>query len=190
MARTGLSKEDVKLASAQLKAQGRYPSVDAVRAALGDTGSKSTIHKYLKELESDAGTVSERQVRTARSLQSFTEELAAQLHAEADQRIVELQAQHASVVATMGVEITALQAKVRALEAAQRSAVLTHEPSFDKPHAAAPRPSGFGAFGSMVNNSRSGKQVWSKFSELFGSRSRADDDTAVPAERFTLPLHS
>ncbi|WP_425612332.1 DNA-binding protein [Xanthomonas translucens] len=30
--------------------QGKHPSVDAVRVALGNTGSKTTIHRYLKEL--------------------------------------------------------------------------------------------------------------------------------------------
>ena len=40
----------------QLIAEGRYPSADAVRAALGNTGSKSTIHRYLKELGGDAST--------------------------------------------------------------------------------------------------------------------------------------
>ncbi|MFN6505802.1 DNA-binding protein [Xanthomonas translucens pv. translucens] len=30
--------------------QGKHPSVDAVRVALSNTGSKTTIHRYLKEL--------------------------------------------------------------------------------------------------------------------------------------------
>ncbi len=51
MARTGLYQSQVKKARDTLVAQGRHPSVDAVRVALGNTGSKTTIHKYLKELE-------------------------------------------------------------------------------------------------------------------------------------------
>lgn len=193
MARTGLDKADVKHASEHLVAQGRYPSVDAVRAALGNTGSKSTIHKYLKELESDAGRTSERQVRTARTLQSFTEELAARLHADADERIAEVQAEHAGVVATMRSEIDSLRARVKELEERQHGSNWAHEPYRDTlaaPRIKPPRPTGFGAFGSMVNNSRSGKQVWSKFSELFGSRSRADDDAVTEPERFGLPMPS
>ena len=50
MARAGLYQSDIKKARDALLAQGRYPSVDAVRVALGNTGSKTTIHKYLKEL--------------------------------------------------------------------------------------------------------------------------------------------
>jgi DNA-binding IclR family transcriptional regulator len=34
-------------------AQGQHPSIDAIRIALGNTGSKSTIHRYLKELEEE-----------------------------------------------------------------------------------------------------------------------------------------
>ncbi|MFX6330932.1 DNA-binding protein, partial [Acinetobacter baumannii] len=55
MARTGLYKSEVKKARDSLLALGRHPSVDAVRVELGNTGSKTTIHKYLKELEEDEG---------------------------------------------------------------------------------------------------------------------------------------
>ena len=58
MARSGLTKSQVRTIRDRLLADGRYPSVDAVRHALGDTGSKSTIHKYLKELgEDESGVV-------------------------------------------------------------------------------------------------------------------------------------
>ena len=55
MARSGLYKSDVKNARDSLIAQAMYPSIDAVRMALGNTGSKTTIHKYLKELEEEEG---------------------------------------------------------------------------------------------------------------------------------------
>lgn len=53
MARTGVYFSDVKKARDQLVAQGRHPSIDAIRAAMGDTGSKTTIHKYLREIEAE-----------------------------------------------------------------------------------------------------------------------------------------
>ncbi|WP_434113382.1 DNA-binding protein [Paraburkholderia caffeinilytica] len=31
-----------------LIAQGQHPSLDAIRIALGNTGSRTTIHRYLK----------------------------------------------------------------------------------------------------------------------------------------------
>ena len=55
MARGGLYKSDVQKARDALRAQGKHPSVDAVRVALGNTGSKTTIHRYLKELEEEEG---------------------------------------------------------------------------------------------------------------------------------------
>ena len=32
-------------------ARGEHPSIDAVRIEMGNTGSKTTIHRYLKELD-------------------------------------------------------------------------------------------------------------------------------------------
>lgn len=53
MARIGVYKSDVKKARESLLAQGKHPSLDAVRIALGNTGSKSTIHRFLRELEAE-----------------------------------------------------------------------------------------------------------------------------------------
>lgn len=55
MARAGIYFSDVKRARDSLVAKGRRPSIDAIRAELGDTGSKTTIHKYLRELEAEEG---------------------------------------------------------------------------------------------------------------------------------------
>jgi len=49
MARSGLYKSDIKKARDSMLAQHQHPSVDAVRIALGNTGSKTTIHKYLRK---------------------------------------------------------------------------------------------------------------------------------------------
>ena len=57
MRRSGIYKAEVQRARQNLLAQGRYPSIDAVRAELGDTGSKTTIHRYLKEIEDAEGGV-------------------------------------------------------------------------------------------------------------------------------------
>jgi chromosome segregation ATPase len=52
MARGGVNKVIVQKAREALLARGENPSIDAVRVELGNTGSKTTIHRYLKELES------------------------------------------------------------------------------------------------------------------------------------------
>lgn len=111
MAKAGIYKSDVKKARDSLLAQGKHPSVDAVRIALGNTGSKTTIHKYLKELEEeDGGGV--RKVSTSEALQDLVERLAAQLQDEANIRIDAVRAEQAE------------QAKrhAEALDSAQRDA--------------------------------------------------------------------
>lgn len=56
MARGGINKALVQKARQAILARGEHASIDAVRAELGNTGSKTTIHRYLKELdEADHG---------------------------------------------------------------------------------------------------------------------------------------
>lgn len=50
MARGGVNIAVVRIARDALLARGVRPSIDAVRVELGNTGSKSTIQRYLKEL--------------------------------------------------------------------------------------------------------------------------------------------
>ena len=51
MARGGINKALVQEAYTALLGRGRRPSIDAVRIELGNTGSKTTIARYLKELQ-------------------------------------------------------------------------------------------------------------------------------------------
>ncbi|MGY2397966.1 DNA-binding protein [Pseudomonas sp. SDO5271_S396] len=51
MARGGINKAVVQTARLAILARGENPSIDAVRIELGNTGSKTTIHRYLKELD-------------------------------------------------------------------------------------------------------------------------------------------
>ncbi|WP_273824064.1 DNA-binding protein [Pseudomonas asplenii] len=51
MARGGVNKAVVQTARMAILARGEYPSIDAVRIEMGNTGSKTTIHRYLKELD-------------------------------------------------------------------------------------------------------------------------------------------
>jgi chromosome segregation ATPase len=92
MARTGLYLSEVRKARDALIAQGRHPSVDAVRVALGNTGSKTTIHKYLKELDEEDGGAAGRKASIGEALQDLVERLAARLHEEADARVTAVEA--------------------------------------------------------------------------------------------------
>src|SRR5471032_2509645 len=51
MARGGINKAVVQTACLAILARGENPSIDAVRIEMGNTGSKTTIHRYLKELD-------------------------------------------------------------------------------------------------------------------------------------------
>ncbi|WP_454776789.1 DNA-binding protein [Janthinobacterium tructae] len=120
MARAGLYQSDIKKARDALLAQGRYPSVDAVRVALGNTGSKTTIHKYLKELETEEGSGDGRKAPISDALHDIVVRLAARLHEEADERTsaiesrsVERERDHAAAVGNYEKELAALQQQLR-----------------------------------------------------------------------------
>ncbi|MCQ2996927.1 DNA-binding protein [Pseudomonas quasicaspiana] len=51
MARGGVSKALVQTARLALMARGEHPSIDSVRIEMGNTGSKTTIHRHLRELD-------------------------------------------------------------------------------------------------------------------------------------------
>ncbi|MGY2189132.1 DNA-binding protein [Pseudomonas sp. SDO5591_S426] len=51
MARGGVNKAVVLAARMAILARGENPTIDAVRIEMGNTGSKTTIHRYLKELD-------------------------------------------------------------------------------------------------------------------------------------------
>jgi transposase len=186
MARSGLTKAQVRAVRERMLADGKYPSVDAVRHALGDSGSKSTIHKYLRELrdeEPDAGT---QRGDTEDALRAAVEQLAERLHANADARIkarvAALQAAHDQVVSEKEAELAALRATVAGLTAQVAALQATRgwpdgaaAGSADDIDGAAgfprrwrtPRPgqpqAGFGRFDSGLLCSRSGQGAGSPF---------------------------
>lgn len=168
MARTGLTKLQVKSTRDQLVAEGRHPSVDAVRLALGNTGSKSTIHKYLKELEGEEGTAILPRADTVDALQNLVEQLADRLHLEAERRIAVLRAEHDSALARKDTELAALRASVAQLTA--RLDELEGWASGDAAVHPARRPiadvTGFGKFGDMLANPRGTRPDASAFSIL------------------------
>lgn len=133
MARTGLYKSEVKKARDALIAQGRHPSVDAVRVELGNTGSKSTIHKYLKELEAEYGGVDDRKASISEALHDLVARLAIQLEVEANERIGEVQIQSTEKERQLNASIAALNAanealseKLSVVEARTQSEVAAH----------------------------------------------------------------
>jgi len=87
MARGGINKVVVQKARQALLARGEHPSIDAVRIELGNTGSKTTIHRYLKELESLQPSTPLTAPNLSAQLGSLVEQLATQLEEEGNARI-------------------------------------------------------------------------------------------------------
>src|SRR5690606_10244394 len=87
MARGGINKVVVQQARQALLARGEHPSIDAVRIELGNTGSKTTIHRYLKELEGQQSAAPLNTPTLSAQLSSLVEQLAGQLEEEGQARI-------------------------------------------------------------------------------------------------------
>jgi Plasmid replication region DNA-binding N-term len=188
MARTGLTKSQVRACRDRLLAEGRYPSVDALRQALGNTGSKSTIHRFLKELAGEDGDSAAglRREDTARTLHDIVEQLAERLHGDAQQRIRRLEAAHEQALREKERELAALRATVARLEARVEELEEDRDfGGFDK------RPrrlaSEFGRFRSQLSTSRGGGRDISPFSMMAaGARSEVFDVDSMrpPALKF------
>lgn len=162
MARTGLTKSQVRETRDQLLAEGRYPSVDAVRHALGDTGSKSTIHKHLKELAEEDNRVGLKHEDTTRSLQALVEQLADKLHQDAERRYEAILEQKDQELAALRREVERLRARVEGLEI--------------DAYASQPHEHGFGHFSHLQSSLRCGLNDSTPFSMMMnGGRSAAVD---------------
>ncbi len=90
MARAGIYKSEVVRARDNLIAMGRYPSIDAIRGELGNTGSKGTIHRYLKEIEEEEGGSTGARVAVSEAIQDLSARLAERLHQAAEPRLAAL----------------------------------------------------------------------------------------------------
>lgn len=114
MARGGINKAVVQKARQSLLAKGMYPSIDAVRVELGNTGSKTTISRYLKEIESfDPRPPSSRE-RMGEELSALVGSLLDRLMEEGDESIE--QARSAFDLQRLGLEaqIAGLQSELTA----------------------------------------------------------------------------
>lgn len=134
MARAGLYKTEVQKARDSLIAQGKHPSVDAVRVALGNTGSKSTIHRYLRELEAETAAPPPTDIVISDALRNLVAQLSARLVEEADARIAEIQTRcdasiqkAAEALATQEREGRALSDRLQRTEAALQQEAQAHQ---------------------------------------------------------------
>ena len=117
MGRSGVSEYHVFKAADQLLTDGTSPTVDAVRHALGDTGSRSTINKYL-------GLWRQRQTNRQQIEASMDGSLREFLAAQAKQilEVLEKQAEAKFAAEKLRLE-TALHTKSRDLESLSTSQI-------------------------------------------------------------------
>jgi hypothetical protein len=142
-----------------------------VRHALGDSGSKSTIHKYLKALRAEDGAADAepgmRREDTGRALHALVDELADRLHAGFDERMRLLRAAHDQALHERDRELAELRSTVATLTARVKQLELEAQFGVDETplrhwHDRAV-PGGFGHFDNSLLNSRSAVRDISPF---------------------------
>ncbi|MEX1827307.1 DNA-binding protein [Luteibacter sp. CQ10] len=115
MARGRVYKSEVKAARDALLREGTNPSLDAVRIALGNTGSKTTIHRLMRELEAEeAATTVSAGERISDALQTLVQQLAAQLRQEADATVASVRQDAEAQVAAARADTAALAQQLQA----------------------------------------------------------------------------
>ena len=112
MARGGINKAVVQTARLAILARGENPSIDAVRIEMGNTGSKTTIHRYLKELDESETRLTITEAPIDDELGELVARLAQRLKEKAQEPIDLALAQFEQ-------QKTALLAQVQALEEAR-----------------------------------------------------------------------
>lgn len=96
MARGGINKAVVQTARLAILARGEHPSIDAVRIEMGNTGSKTTIHRYLKELDDGLARTGTPPQELEDELAQLVTRLAERLREQAQEPIEQAQAQFAA----------------------------------------------------------------------------------------------
>ena len=91
MARGGINKALVSNARETLISRGENPSIDAIRVELGNTGSKSTIHRYLREIEEEASARLDDETLLSQPIKELVGRLASVFRQEAQSLVEEHQ---------------------------------------------------------------------------------------------------
>lgn len=115
MGRSGISKEQVKNAMDRLMSRGQPVTVDSLRAELGNTGSKGTIHRHLKEIRNDEDNKAhDGIVKTIAS--SLVDRLTLQLQRETQEAITQAELGYKEELDRMRLQ---LEEKARCINAAE-----------------------------------------------------------------------
>ncbi|MFT2159853.1 DNA-binding protein [Pseudomonas putida] len=113
MARGGINKALVLKARNALMARGINPSIDAIRIELGNTGSKSTIHRYLQEIESSDVRPQADPNRLSDELTGLVEQLLKRLLEEGNEALSHARSQHEQELGVLHKRIEYLEAEAQ-----------------------------------------------------------------------------
>lgn len=127
MARGGINKALVLNAYEALTARGENPSLDAIRIELGNTGSKTTIQRYVKEIEGELISRSDREGLLSDAVLDLAAKLASQLKLDADIAVEEAEAQFLENERKLKQKVEKLNSEVIRLEGALESATVDNE---------------------------------------------------------------
>ncbi|MCL8329449.1 DNA-binding protein [Pseudomonas juntendi] len=120
MARGGINLVLVRKARDALLSRGQNPSIDAIRIELGNTGSKTTIQRYLKEIESHHPRPSASPSRLSDELTELVGKMLERLLEEGNEALAHERAAFELERKTMKAESSTLQGH---LEQAQREII-------------------------------------------------------------------
>lgn len=109
MARGGINKALVSKARETLISRGENPSIDAIRVGLGNTGSRSTIHRYLREIEEEASGRLDDEALLSQPIKELIGRLASVLKQEAQAAIDDSQSKHQHQVQSLTGRIQELE---------------------------------------------------------------------------------
>ncbi len=125
MARGGINKTLVKDARDAVLLRGDNPSIDTIRVELGNTGSKTTIHRYLKELEEEEGTRLDDTALLSDTLKQMVAKLASQLQQEAKDIVEQSSTLHKRQSDNLKNQIGELNVQVKSLSEQLESKTIT-----------------------------------------------------------------
>ncbi|MBJ2290564.1 DNA-binding protein [Pseudomonas sp. MF5691] len=127
MARGGINKALVQKARAALLARGVNPSIDAVRVELGNTGSKTTISRYMQELESTDVRSQADPDRLSDELAAMVSQLLKRVLEEGNAALEQERLTHEQSIAARDQRVSELEAELKKSKqvVASRDAALT-----------------------------------------------------------------
>ena len=125
MARGGITQPLVEDARKRLLARSVHPSIDAIRAELGNTGSKTTISSHLKAIEARESTRLDDEAHLSKHVTELVGQLTRQLRQDAQETIEQAEQRHDTEVASLRKALAAHTAETKQQQ--ERNEVLAQE---------------------------------------------------------------